>query len=195
MSTANPTTKKCLRGHEYTPANRYASPRQPNKTRCVVCFRERARRVYVKSPKVPLPLAEAFYSHVKIDDRSVCWPWLGAPDKNGYGRLKHGGKMSKAHRISYELNVGPIPKGLTIDHVKARGCLLKSCVNPSHLEPVTVGVNVLRGDAPSAKFARSERCPRGHEYSRRANGSQRICRTCIRASEARYREARRANRG
>lgn len=49
--------------------------------------------------------------------------------------------------------------------------------------------------APSAKFARSERCPRGHEYSRRANGSQRICRTCIRASEARYREARRANRG
>ena len=50
------------------------------------------------------------------------------------------------HRVVYEHRVGPIPKGLDLDHVKARGCRSRACVNPAHLEPVTTRVNVLRGE-------------------------------------------------
>lgn len=50
-----------------------------------------------------------------------------------------------AHRVAYELAIGPIPEGLTIDHVKARGCTRVDCCNPAHLEAVTYAENQHRG--------------------------------------------------
>jgi hypothetical protein len=67
----------------------------------------------------------------------LCWRWLGAAYPSGYTRFSPG----YAHRAAYELFVGTIPAGLTIDHL----CANKSCVNPTHLEVVSRGENTRRG--------------------------------------------------
>jgi len=105
------------------------------------------------------------------DDPNVCWLWLGAvtgknkPSDRGYGQLRVDGKSVLTHRFSYALCFGPIPKGMTIDHVKARGCTNTLCVNPYHLEVVTLKVNILRGISPSALHAKVTHCPQGHPYN------------------------------
>jgi hypothetical protein len=89
-----------------------------------------------------------------------------------------------AHRIAYELFIGPIPNGLHIDHL----CRNRGCVNPVHLEPVTQQENMLRGYAPSAVSHRANRCHRGHEFTpentyikHRPNGRiKRDCKECAR---------------
>jgi hypothetical protein len=82
---------------------------------------------------------ERFWS--SVDKSGDCWEWTGHKDKKGYGsfRFMLDGKKSraKAHRYAYELEVGPIPKGLEIDH----RCHNHSCVNPAHLRPVTTKQN------------------------------------------------------
>ena len=80
-----------------------------------------------------------------------CWEWIGLkqpsdsylrPD-NGYGRWR--GRA--AHRVMYEMLVGPIPEGMELDHL----CRFKACVNPAHLQPVTHAENVRR--TPRELFA------------------------------------------
>src|SRR3546814_19356891 len=56
-------------------------------------------------------------------------------------------RTRQAHRISYELCVGPIPEGMELDHL----CRVRRCVNPAHMEPVTHRENVLRGEAGLAR--------------------------------------------
>lgn len=113
-----------------------------------------------------------------------CWIWQGSPLPNGYGRIgvRHGKNNTKGqlvHRVAYETFVGPIPKGLTIDHL----CRNKLCVNPDHLEPVTQKINNFR--APNYVGNRTH-CPAGHEYSpENTNTScgRRRCLTCHRERE------------
>jgi hypothetical protein len=64
--------------------------------------------------------------------REGCWGWKGKPDKDGYGRLGAGGGQApfiRAHRVSYELFRGPIPKGLDVLH----HCDTPGCTRPDHL--------------------------------------------------------------
>ena len=66
----------------------------------------------------------------------VCWPWQGALMPRGYGKLGKGGAGSGwllAHRVSYELYIGPIPEGKEVRH----SCDNPPCCNPSHLLPGT----------------------------------------------------------
>ena len=85
-----------------------------------------------------------FWSRVvKSDD---CWEWAGAHDNHGYSKTSFEYRDMAAHRVAYELVVGPIPEGLTIDHL----CRNRGCVNPAHLEPVTQRENTLRGVSPAA---------------------------------------------
>lgn len=80
---------------------------------------------------------------------SGCWLWLGEINRNGYGRVWVSGKRLMAHRHLYERLVGPIPEGLVLDHL----CRNRSCCNPAHMDPVTVRVNTLRGEAVLFKKA------------------------------------------
>lgn len=97
----------------------------------------------------------------KIWFKPGCWEWTGYINPYGYGEVRVGPRMEKAHRVAYEFWVGPIPEGLDLDHL----CRNRGCVNPSHLEPVTRRVNVLRGEGITARRARSDRCVQGHEYT------------------------------
>lgn len=93
-----------------------------------------------------------------------CWQWTGAR-KNAppreYGSFFSYPKNRAAHRISYELAKGSIPAGMTLDHL----CRNTLCVNPDHLEPVTMTENVLRGESFSAVNRRKTHCSQGHPLS------------------------------
>lgn len=104
-----------------------------------------------------------------------CWLWAGTVGSTGYGQF--GG--SYAHRLSYQRHRGPIPPGLVIDHL----CRVRLCVNPDHMEPVTLGENTRRGMGHAAVVGRTNRCLRGHEYTPentyyRPDGRGRQCREC-----------------
>lgn len=105
-----------------------------------------------------------------------CWLWTGALFPSKYGQFWLDGKNRRAHRVAYEWEVGPITEA-TLDHL----CCVLNCVRPSHLEPVSVKENVLRGNAPTAINAQKKRCPKGHPYDvvRKKDGA-RMCSKCIR---------------
>jgi len=68
------------------------------------------------------------------------------------------------HRVRYELEVGPIPEGMQLDHyVCDNGA--GGCCNPHHCRPDTARGNTLRGVGPSARAARQTRCKQGHELA------------------------------
>lgn len=97
-----------------------------------------------------------FWSHVDRRDEHQCWPWTSTITDEGYGVFQVGGRQVKAHRYSYELEHGPIPDGLDLDHQchnrdagchANAACLHRRCVNPAHAEPVTKAINSARAHA------------------------------------------------
>ena len=114
---------------------------------------------------------------------SPCWRWAMNP-KGRYGQFSVGKQKGLlAHRVAYELFNGPIPAGLTVDHL----CRNTRCVNPAHLEAVTQRVNTLRGTGPIAVNAAKTVCDHGHELTE-ANTyldkrGARCCRPCQRAKD------------
>ena len=122
-----------------------------------------------------------FWSKVGIGAPNKCWPWTASKNSNGYGSFWMNGHLKKAHRVAYELVIGPIPEGLEIDHL----CREHACVNTSHLEPVTHRENGLRGLSPYAKNARKTHCKRGHPFNEantriRVDNGTRWCHECNR---------------
>lgn len=114
----------------------------------------------------------------KIHLGESCWQWIAAIQGAGYGTVwnKQTKKVVLAHRYVYELVKGEIPDGLTLDHL----CRNRACVNPDHLEPVSMKENILRGISPSAKKARQALCIRGHELRVTPSGMRR-CDVCVKA--------------
>lgn len=122
-----------------------------------------------------------FWQRVEKAGPDECWPWHGVIANNGYGIFSFRSKTAMAHRLSYEWLVGPIPEGLTIDHL----CRNTLCMNPSHMEPVSMYENIMRGDCPAAQNARKTHCRHGHEFTpentvvkMRRGHPARVCRTC-----------------
>ena len=111
----------------------------------------------------------------KVIKTENCWIY---PNKNklGYGAVYMGGGKKRgikegAHRLAYRLIKGEIPSGLHLDHL----CRNRTCVNPSHLEPVTPKTNTLRGEGPAAVNAKKVLCIRGHNRW----GNQKKGRRCL----------------
>jgi hypothetical protein len=129
------------------------------------------------SPDDPRPsLEERFWSKVDKDGPGGCWLWTGARSSEGYGTIWVDGKMVLAHRLAYQLYVGPIPEDRELDH----RCRVRHCVNYERdLEPVTGQENCRRGEG-----FWSETCRKGHPrtatntYQRRDGG--RSCLDCRR---------------
>lgn len=122
--------------------------------------------------------AQRFFAKTKrVGD---CLLWTSGVQSRGYGCFSlGGGRSALAHRWAYEHKFGPIPDGLTIDHVKARGCTSKRCVDWRHLEAVTSRINTQRYAATITH------CVSGHPLSGdnlqvRADGRRR-CIACNRA--------------
>ena len=126
----------------------------------------------------------------KVDRGGDCWLWLAGRNNGGYGSFGLRGKYALAHRVSYEHFIGPIPDGMTIDHLchnddlacaGDHSCPHRACVNPAHLEAVTQRTNDRRGHGLTAMRARQTHCKRGHEFTLANtipdNGGRR-CRTC-----------------
>lgn len=105
-----------------------------------------------------------------------CWQWGGSVTGYGYGQYCHriSGLTMRAHKLAWELEHGPVPDGLVLDHL----CRNRLCVRPDHLEPVPNRVNVLRGVGTSAVNARKEQCVRGHQLDRRDADGRRRCESC-----------------
>jgi hypothetical protein len=120
----------------------------------------------------------------RCEQSGDCWLWPGAGHR--YGHIRVGGRTRLVHRVAYELLIGPIPDGLTLDHL----CRTPRCVNPAHLEAVTQQENIRRQvDAYTV-------CRRGHTMADayvNADGS-RECRACRQARGARNNAPSRARR-
>src|SRR3990167_9138023 len=136
-------------------------------------------------------MRDRFWSKVDKNGPGGCWLWTGATS-SGYGRFRINTHWpsARAHRLAYESVIGPIPNGLTLDHL----CRVRRCVNPHHMEPVSRKLNILRGDSCCARNAKATHCPHGHPYDlfntydRGERGRE--CRTCRNEHMRRWRAAR-----
>lgn len=128
--------------------------------------------------------------HTRFTDS--CWLFEGWLQR-GYGLVRNGkGRKMPAHRTAYEFYIGPVPDGLCLDHL----CRVRNCVNPAHLEPVTVAENNRRGLGWSGRNVAKTHCPQGHPYDdqntiRLQRGGRR-CRACNREQLRAYRVRRAA---
>lgn len=121
-------------------------------------------------------------SAIPTPPNTPCWDWPLATNEAGYGVMQVNGISKRAHREIYERVIGTIPDDMVLDHL----CRNRSCVNPLHLEPVTLEENILRGMGPPAVNARKTHCANGHaftaENTRILRGKERECRECARVS-------------
>jgi hypothetical protein len=133
-----------------------------------------------RTTKAPL---ERFMALVEKRDDG-CWMWRGHIDKKsgrGSWRMPEDSHATPAHRAAYRMFVGPIPKGLQLDHL----CCVPSCVNPAHLEPVTPLENVRRTGAGQAITCRRGHVLAGDNLGKRSDG-RRYCKTCSRMRQSKY---------
>ncbi len=144
------------------------------------------------------PFIERFEAKYIPEPNSGCWLWTAFCTPRGYARLwdYEAGRDRLAYLMAYERFVGPVPKGLELDHK----CRVTCCVNPAHLEPVTHLENMRRSQVGLIRRKKSLArtvCRNGHpldEANRRIEKSRRVsCRVCDREKMRRLRASWKAN--
>lgn len=94
----------------------------------------------------------SFLSRIKQDGE--CLIWLGPKNPQGYGSITLNGKTQPVYRYAYEREHGPIPKGMTIDHI----CWNRACVKSDHLRLATYSQN--NSNASGPEFSKRSPGPR-----------------------------------
>jgi hypothetical protein len=157
-------------------------------------------------PRAIVPVADRFWDKVDVRGPDDCWPWTGHIHEQGYGLLwRSGPGYHKAHRLSHELNIGPIPADMVVDHRchnvdsicrGGRTCLHRRCVNPRHLRAVPDPVNIRDGKTGlvnGGREAAKTHCAAAHPYVEDniywygPDKKWRACRKCRVIYKARYR--------
>jgi len=129
------------------------------------------------------PLIERFEEKYIPEPMSGCWIWIGSCNPDGYGMINVSGKTDRAHRVSYRLFKGEIPKGICVCH----SCDKSYCCNPQHLFLGTHKENMEDRAKKVRTNASLTHCKRGHELSgynlmnrvyKKTGKKYRNCRTC-----------------
>ena len=121
----------------------------------------------IDDPRLP----ERFWNKVVPEPNTGCFIWVGPETNTGRGTVGYGGRSWLVYRLTYSVLVGPIPAGLTIDHLCRNG----ACCNPDHLEAVTASENRRRAACAITH------CKYGHAFSDEntyRTQKQRHCKTC-----------------
>jgi hypothetical protein len=58
-----------------------------------------------------------WWSRVEIGTDDECWPWKLSTGSHGYGQTWDGTTVLLAHRVAWMFAIGPIPEGMTVDHI------------------------------------------------------------------------------
>jgi len=143
---------------------------------CGVALRKKQRRFcctshrnqWLSRARRPGPLAPRFWR--KVNKTPSCWLWAGTFYPTGYGVIRVSGRNMRAHRVSWELEHGPIPDDQWVLH----RCDVRACVRPDHLYLGTNADNV-------ADMLAKGRGPHGEEQR-----LAKLTQTQVRAMRAEY---------
>jgi hypothetical protein len=151
-----------------------------------MALRSESEMQYKSIPEMTPTQIERFWSRVdKSAGPDGCWLWTGYIKDCGHGKLYINRIGYLAHRVAFVIAGNDLPRTLVLDHVKNRGCTNKNCVNPAHLEPVTIAENSRRGEGICARHILKTHCPKGHPYDAKNTGiktgtTYRYCLQCAR---------------
>jgi len=157
--------------------------KRPSRPICIECYRAERRQTALAGVSV------RFWGWVdKTGDADSCWLWQGRRGRADYGILWVAGRGDVgAHRLAYELSIGPIPLGCEVCHK----CDTPLCCNPAHLFAAPHKGNMADRDRKTRNGnLKKTHCPAGHPYDEEntyyARNGWRYCRTCIRLRQRRY---------
>jgi len=162
---------------------------------------ERAARRRAYDTRI-LGLPERVWAQLRLEDRGYetpCLIWTGTTTSEGYGVIQIAGRQHRVHRLVHKAFNPDMPeqigdKRAVPDHL----CRITSCAHPDHTDPVTDGINVLRGESFAAVNAAKTHCDNNHEFTPEnthynAKG-HRACAQCGRDKQARQAAKRAAGR-